>query len=199
MASKPESGPLPAAAPHRKPMAMARRVSLFEREIRVRLSSPAVDILFDGASVMSEGQVEDDGYFGSTMVTIDVSRAEVLVSDACDAVTARRVADLMEGDDRIRRRARDIAVTEGSARAGQPLRNPQVDVRVRATGAHVQLDVDVEAGVQVAQAPAAAAPAPVPAEASAPRSRRALFALPPVSEPTGPGSASTDEPGDNPG
>ena len=38
--------------PGRKPMATARRVSLFEREIRVRLSSAAVEILFELAAVL---------------------------------------------------------------------------------------------------------------------------------------------------
>ena len=87
-------------------MAMARRVSLFEREIRIRLSSPAIEILFGLSSVLSEGGVEDDGYYGSTMITIDLARAAGAVSDACDAATARRVTDLLEADDRVRERAR---------------------------------------------------------------------------------------------
>lgn len=128
-------------------MAVARRVSLFEREIRIRLSSPAIDVLFDAAAVLSEGQVDGGGYYGSTMITIDVGRVGPLVSDSCDAATARRVADLMTGDDRVTAAARRIAVTEGAARATCALLDPQVDVRVGVSGAHVHLDVDVEADV----------------------------------------------------
>ena len=50
----------------RKPMSPARRVSLFEREIRVRLSAPALEILFEIAETLSEGQVAGRSYFGST-------------------------------------------------------------------------------------------------------------------------------------
>ena len=136
--------PEPAMAT-RKPMAGARRVSLFEREIRIKLSSPAIEILFDLAVVISEGQLEQDGYFGSTMITIDMSRATGVVRDACDARTARRVADLLTSDSRVRARARRVAVAEAEARAGCKLRLPQVDMSVRATGSHVHIDVDVEA------------------------------------------------------
>ncbi len=129
-------------------MAMARRVSLFEREIRIRLSTPAIEILFDLASVLSEGQVEDDGYYGSTMITIDLARATAAVSDACDAATARRVTDLLEQDKRVRARARDVAIGEARRLCSGTIRSPQVDIRVRSTGAHVHIDVDVEARVQ---------------------------------------------------
>jgi len=132
-------------------MAIARRVSLFEREIRIRLSSSAIDILFDTASVLSEGQVDEGGYYGSTMITVDVGRVGSLVSDSCDAATARRVADLMTGDDRVVAAARRVAVAEGVTRARGTLVDPQIDVRVRAAGAHVHLDVDVEADVAAPQ------------------------------------------------
>ena len=126
-------------------MAAARRVSLFEREIRVRLSSAAIEILFDLAAVLSEGQLEDDGYYGSTMITIDLARATAAVRDDCDAATARRVTDLLADDARVTERARALALAEAEARAGCALASGQVDIRVRSTGAHVHIDVDVEA------------------------------------------------------
>lgn len=129
----------------RKPMAGARRVSLFEREIRIKLSGPAIEILFDLGAVISEGQLEQEGYFGSTMITIDISRATGVVSDACDARTARRVADLLSSDSRVRARAKRVAVAEAEARAGCKLRSPQVDMSVRSTGSQVHIDIDVEA------------------------------------------------------
>ncbi len=128
-------------------MAKARRVSLFEREIRIRLSSAAVEILFQLGSVLSEGQVEDELYFGSTMITIDLSAAGELTSDPCDLATARRIVDLMAGDERIRERARRIAADEARRIAGVPLTAQQIDVRVHGSGSHLQLDMDVEAQV----------------------------------------------------
>src|SRR5690606_20428419 len=54
----------PVVIPRRKPMRQARRVSLFEREIHVRLSPAAIEILFGAAGVLSEGLVDGDHYYG---------------------------------------------------------------------------------------------------------------------------------------
>jgi hypothetical protein len=136
-------------------MAAARRVSLFEREIRIRPSTAAIEILFDVASVLSEGHVEADGYFGSTMITIDLARAAPLVSDTCDAATARRLTELLAADERARKRAFAIAAAEAQSRAEAALGPPRIDWRVRASGVHVQIDLDVEAMVGATGAPAA--------------------------------------------
>ncbi len=136
------------AAPPRKPMVLARRVSLFEREIRIRLSSAAIEILFGAASHLSEGQVEDDQFFGSTMVTIDLGRAADAVSDPCDETAARRVADLVGTDERVLRRARELAVGEARRMAASPIGAAQIDVKTRRTGASLHLDMDIEAPVE---------------------------------------------------
>ena len=64
----------------RKPMATARRVSLYEREIRVHLGTAAIEILFASAEVLSEGQRHGARYFGSTMIGIDRSLIEAASS-----------------------------------------------------------------------------------------------------------------------
>ncbi len=131
-------------------MARARRVSLFEREIRIRLSSAAVEILMQLGSVLSEGQVEEGCFFGSTMMTIDLVRAAQLVSDTCGVSTARRVSELIARDDRFRRRAKKLALEEALRAAKTPLDDVQIDVRVRQNGTQLQLDMDVEANVEEA-------------------------------------------------
>ena len=136
----------------RKPMAKARRVSLFEREIRIGLSSAAIEILIELGCLLSEGQVEDDLYFGSTMMTIDLTRAAALVSDTCDIATARTVADLVVRDERVRERARQVARREAERLAATELIDVQIDVRVNHAGSHLQLDMDVEASVAAAAA-----------------------------------------------
>lgn len=141
--SKARRQPLP--FPPRKPMALARRVSLFEREIRVKLSSAAIEILFGAASHLSEGQVEGGGFFGSVMVTIDLARAAQLVSDACDDASARRVAELVATDERVLARARALATREAIRLAGVPLGPLQIDLRTRRTGVQLHLDMDLEA------------------------------------------------------
>jgi hypothetical protein len=131
--------------PPRKPMATARRVSLFEREIRIRPSTAAIEILFELAVLLSEGQAERGGYFGSTMITIDVERAAGRISDACDAATVRRLAEVLADDERVKDRARAVGLAEAERHAGGHLHDPAIDVRVRATGHHLHIDVDIEA------------------------------------------------------
>jgi hypothetical protein len=133
----------------RKPMAAVRRVSLFEREVRFKLSTAALDILFDCAHVLTEGQRQGKGWFGSTMITIDLGRAAAAVRDECDAATARRVAELFAGDPRVKARCRELAAAEAAERAGR-LGRLDVDMRVRASGARVQIDLDVEGEVAAA-------------------------------------------------
>ena len=126
--------------------------SLFEREIRIGLSSAAIEILIDLGSLLSEGQIEDDLYFGSTMMTIDLARASALVSDTCDIATAHKVADLVVRDERVRERARAVAKREAERLAATELIDVQIDVRVNHSGSHLQLDMDVEASVAAAAA-----------------------------------------------
>jgi hypothetical protein len=127
-------------------MARATRVSLFDREVRVRLAPVAIDVLLEQPRLISEGELEHDRYIGSTMLSIDLARAAERMSDPPDAATARRVAELFPDDERARARAKKIALREAARAAGAaPLEPPQVDLRVRAAGAVVHVDLDVEA------------------------------------------------------
>jgi len=131
--------------PRRKPMAIARRISLFEREVTVRLSPVGVDVLFGAGTLLTEGDFAGDRYCGSTMITIDLARTAATISDPIDASTARRVADLVPGDDHARDRARKIAIGAAARTAGCALADPTVDVRARAVGHQLHLDLDLEA------------------------------------------------------
>jgi hypothetical protein len=131
--------------PPRKPMAMTRRVSLFEREIAVRLAPAAVELLHGAARLLTEGELEGDAYAGSTMLTVDLERTRDRVSDPPDASTAQRVALLYAGDERCREHARRIAIKEARRIAGCELTVPHVDVESRARGREVHLSLNVEA------------------------------------------------------
>lgn len=124
---------------------MARRVSLFEREVAVRLAPVALELIHGAARVLTEGELSGDAYAGSTMLTLDLARTADRISDPPDASTAQRVAVLYARDERCRERARRIAVAEAARRAGCPLAGPLVDVETRARGAEVHLSVNVEA------------------------------------------------------
>lgn len=135
----------PVVIPRRKPMRQARRVSLFEREIHVRLSPAAIEILCGSAAVLSEGLVEGNRFYGSTMMTIDLSRAHEHVSEPCDVATARDVERLIGADPRIHEHAREIGAAEADRLAGCALQSPQIDLRVRRDGRQFHVDMDVEA------------------------------------------------------
>ena len=133
------------ALPPKKPMAMTQRVSLFEREIKVRLATAALDILMENARVLSEGDLVAGKYAGSTMVTIDLEKSKAKVSDPATAATASRIAGLYTRDDRARARARRLGTSEARRAAKCDLTNPQIDVVASTVGAKLHLSINVEA------------------------------------------------------
>jgi hypothetical protein len=146
---KPQPVEAVSALPSRKPMARAARVTLFEREVREKLSVAAVEILVERAGILSEGKrsaapTAKARYFGSTMITVDVATLGELVREPCDGRAAARVAELIRDDARVHRRVQKIAAREAERLAGQALRVRAGEVRVRAQGTFVYLDVDVE-------------------------------------------------------
>lgn len=126
-------------------MAMVRKVSLFEREVTVRLAPVALELLHGAARTLTEGELAGDGYAGSTMLTIDLARTADRVSDAPDAATAQRAAALYAGDDRCREHARRIAVKEARRIAGCDLTGHCVDLESRSRGHELHLSLNVEA------------------------------------------------------
>jgi hypothetical protein len=153
VAPTPGPGPSPTLVPGpllaRKPMARATRITLFEREVRERLSRAALDIVFARAELLSEGQRTvrggKNGYVGSTMLTIDLASLADVLRDPCDAGTAHRLATLMDADAALPARIHDIASREATRVAGGPLTDVRTQVVVRAQGAKVFIDIDVEA------------------------------------------------------
>lgn len=143
--------PIAAVEPllQRKPMARVQRVTLFEREVRHKLSAAAIEILLERAHVLSEGQRSASAtakarWFGSTMITVDVAALGDAVREPCDAAAAGRVAALVAADARVIKRVQRLAGREADRLAGATVRVRAGDVRVRVQGTLVHLDVDVE-------------------------------------------------------
>jgi hypothetical protein len=126
-------------------MAMARRVSLFEREVTVRLAPVAVELLHGAARLLTEGEMVGDVYTGSTMLTVDLAKTVAMISDTPDSTTAQRVAFLYAADERCRTHARRIAVGEARRLAGCELAKTHIDVESRAKGPEIHLSLNVEA------------------------------------------------------
>jgi hypothetical protein len=125
------------------------RITLFEREVRERLSRSALALLFAGVEVIAEGQRSHRGgkevFFGSTMLTLDLSKVAGAVRDACDARCAQRIATLLGQDADARATIEAIAARETERLAGARPTSLVTEVKVRARGAIVHVDVDVEA------------------------------------------------------
>jgi len=126
-------------------MAMTRRVSLFQREVAVRLAPAAALLLHGAARVLTEGELEGERYTGSTMLTVDLARARAQISDPIDASTAQRVAVLYAADEQCREHARRIATKEARRIAGCELAAQHIDVESRARGHELYLSLNVEA------------------------------------------------------
>lgn len=124
---------------------MARRVSLFEREVTVRLAPVAVELLHGAARLLTEGEMAGDVYTGSTMLTVDLAKTIAMISDSPDSTTAQRVAFLYAADERCRTHARRVALGEARRLAGCELSMPNVDVESRAKGPEIHLSINVEA------------------------------------------------------
>ncbi|MFL5306198.1 MAG: hypothetical protein ACJ8F1_13350 [Polyangia bacterium] len=133
----------------RRPMARATRIALFEREVRERLSRTALDLVLSRAEVISEGQRSlrngRDAYFGSTMLTIDLPSLELLLRDACDAGTARRLADLLQSDAQAMAGVEALAAREAARVCRAVPAAVRTHVAIRAQAAKVFIDIDVEA------------------------------------------------------
>jgi hypothetical protein len=137
------------SAAARRPMARATRIALFEREVRERISRAALELVLGRAEVISEGQrgVRNgrDAYFGSTMLTIDLPSLDLLLRDACDAGTARRLAELLEADATAGKRIEALAAAEAARVAGAAPKSVSTHVTIRSQAAKVFIDIDVEA------------------------------------------------------
>jgi hypothetical protein len=120
-----------------------------EREVRERLSRTALDLVLSRAEVISEGQRSlrngRDAYFGSTMLTIDLPSLELLLRDACDAGTARRLADLLQSDAQAMAGVEALAAREAARVCRAVPSAVRTHVAIRAQAAKVFIDIDVEA------------------------------------------------------
>ena len=137
------------ALPLRRPMAQVTRITLFAREVREKISAAAIELLLSRLEVLSEGQrthrAGRDLYFGSTMMTVHLARLADVVRDNPDAPTAVRLVKLLEEDEPLRSRLREIAVKEAHRIACVPLTTVETHLTIRADEDRVYADVDVEA------------------------------------------------------
>jgi hypothetical protein len=132
-----------------RPLARVERISLFEREVRERLSRAALELIFGAAGIMSEGQRSARNgreiFFGSTMLTIELPAVAGSVRDVCDARAAQHLCALLATDGVAATRIKSIAAAEAERLCRARPRTVGTEIKVRARGTTVYVDVDVEA------------------------------------------------------
>src|SRR5688500_18426592 len=139
----------PRRRPLLRPLVRDERISLFEREVRERLSRAAHELIFATAGIMSERQRALRGgremVFGSTMLTIELGAFSPAVRDVCDARAAQHLCALLANDPVAAARIKSIAATEAERLCRTRPRSLGAEIKVRARGTTVYVDVDVEA------------------------------------------------------
>lgn len=134
---------------HRGPgLARATKAPLFRTRRGWALSREAEEALFRHAEVLSEGALDEAraGYFGSTMVTIDL----VAVRRELRGMSDEALAAAVEGSVRVRLRALRWARAEATRRVPElGFGMATVETTVRIVGEKLHLDVDLEMPVEV--------------------------------------------------
>lgn len=136
----------------KRPMASVRRVNLFRREIRERLSLPALEILLARARAISEGKLTQkkkgpvkQRYYGSTMLTLELQEAREHIRDPLDAASALKLKEMLREDRRFTNRLREIVQKEAERIAGCSLERVDMEMRLDAEGNRILVDLDLEA------------------------------------------------------
>jgi len=112
----------------------------------------AIELLLESAKVLAEGERRPGGdgrdvFCGSVMITLELDAASEAVRDPLDALSARRVAALIEADAALGKRLRALAEREAGRVAGGRLQKSKGELRARAVGTRVDIDLEVEATV----------------------------------------------------
>ena len=140
----------------KRPMAVARKVALFRREIREWISPPAFEILLGAAEVLAEGSFEgppgpDQVYLASIQIQVNLPQCSHFIRDPLDAAAARRLAEMIRQDRLIQELLREIATREAETAAGCRLADLQIEVDTSHRGDELMVSMDVEGRVRPRQ------------------------------------------------
>lgn len=120
------------------------------------LSREVEELLFAHATVLTEARVDDDGYAGSTMFTVDVEALAPHVRHPGVAPLASELLTLAESSVRVRLRAMRFACAEAARRVPErSLSTCSTETRMRLHDQQLLIDVDVSAAFLPASSEAA--------------------------------------------
>jgi hypothetical protein len=136
--------------------ARVTRVQLIRREIREFLGQSALEVLFSAAEHVVEGSAELSAdpsparaprVYATVMVTIDLRACSAYFREPADDATAERVAELMQGCERVAEHLAALARPKLAELAGRPAERLEVTLQhqVSAEGTRILIDGDAMA------------------------------------------------------
>jgi len=133
-----------------KPLAKALRGSLLVGRQHTAISRAFEEELFRRADVLSEGSCRSakgalDCYFGSTMISFDLSSVRGRFRGEFDAAAKAQLLRAVDGSVRVRLRAMRLACAEAARRVpDRALGTALTEIRVRLSNDQLHIDVDLE-------------------------------------------------------
>lgn len=128
-----------------KPLVRVRPGALLRERSGWALGPRAVDELYRVAEVLTEGRCEDDVFFGTTLIAIDLERALVGLGVGSDPALLERVADAIRGSVQVRLRAMRLAEEDVARRfPDRDLGTARIETGFRVEGTRLFLDLDLE-------------------------------------------------------
>jgi hypothetical protein len=119
----------------------------------VALDRQMEEMLFANVEVLSEGSVRDATFYGSTMITIDLSRVEASLRVPLGIEGRARLLAAVDGSVRVRIRAMRLALDEVARRFPTEVRGTaHVETKIEIAGDKLHLDVDLEVPFGVSSA-----------------------------------------------
>lgn len=123
------------------------RVALVRHEVREVLAPSAIDLLFERAEAVVEGDLDSTGSlsaFATVMLTIDLERVAPLIRERPDVATAERIAELLAGHPQVQRRLEALAFAHARDLFPDATLSLQLslDFTTRAEDSRVLLDAD---------------------------------------------------------
>ncbi len=133
--------------------ARARKSPALRERRYVALDRQTEELLFSELEVLSEGSVRDGVFFGSTMISIDLTRVEAHLRRPLGIEGRAALLQTLDGSVRVRIRAMRIAVEEVTRRhPAETLGTAQVETHIQISGDQLHLDIDVEVPFGVSSA-----------------------------------------------
>jgi hypothetical protein len=131
-----------------KPLVRVRPGALLRERSGWALGARAVDELYRVAEVLSEGRCEAGTFFGTTLVTIELTRALDGLGVDLDPVLLERVEQAISGSVRVRLRAMRLAEEDVARRfPDRKIGTAHTETRFRVEGTRLYIDVDLEASI----------------------------------------------------